>query len=234
MNATFNHNEITKLTNVFSPTYAGVPTGNISGGVGNYIQVNSVGYAVNSFYVYEQVYDADGKPIEGLYVDRNHDGKFSDLDKYRAGSPDAKLLMGISSTFRYKNIDFSFNGRLSLGNIVYNNMSSNYGSYSEIYRSVGFLANLNRSVLKTNFANPQYWSYYYLEDGSFFKMDNITLGYNVRKLFNDKSNMRIYGSVQNLFTITRYTGLDPEIFSGIDNNIYPRPRTFMLGVNVEF
>jgi iron complex outermembrane receptor protein len=234
LNATFNHNEITKLTSSNDPSYKGVVTGGIAGGVGNYIQIHSVGYASHSFYVYEQVYDANGKPIEGLYVDRNGDGKFSDLDKYRAGSPDAKVLAGISSTLRYKNLDFSFSGRLSLGNLVYNNMSSNYGSYSEIYRSVGFLANLNRSVLKTNFANPQYWSDYYLEDGSFFKMDNMTLGYNVKKLFNDKSNMRIYGSVQNLFTITRYTGLDPEIYGGIDNNIYPRPRTFMLGVNVEF
>ena len=234
VNATFNHNEITKLTSSNDPSYAGVITGGIAGGVGNYIQINTVGYASRSFYVYEQVYDANGKPIEGLYVDRNGDGKLSELDKYRAGSPDAKLLAGISSNFRYKNFDFSFNGRLSLGNIVYNNMASNHGSYSEAYRSVGILNNLNTSVLKTNFANPQYWSDYYLEDGSFFKMDNMTLGYNVKKLFNDKSNMRIYGSVENLFTITRYTGLDPEIYGGIDNNVYPRPRTFMLGVNLEF
>ena len=121
-----------------------------------------------------------------------------------------------------------------MATLVYNNMSSNHGSFSEIYRSVGVLNNINRSIFKTNFANPQYWSDYYLEDGSFFKMDNMTLGYNVRKLFNDKSSLRIYGSVQNLFTITKYTGLDPEIFGGIDNNLYPRPRTFMLGVNLEF
>lgn len=234
MNATYNHNEITKLTKVLDPKYAGVPTGGIAGGVGNTIQINSVGDAVNTFYVYEQVYDAAGKPVEGLYVDRNHDGKFSDLDKYRAGNPFAKILAGLSSNLRYKNIDFSFNGRLSLGNLVYNNMSANHGSYSEIYRSVGFLANLNTSVLKTNFANPQYWSDYYLEDGSFFKMDNVTLGYNIKNIINQKGSLRIYGSVQNLFTITRYTGLDPEIFGGIDNNIYPRPRTFMLGVNMEF
>jgi TonB-dependent starch-binding outer membrane protein SusC len=234
INATFNKNEITKLTRVVDPTYAGVPVGGIAGGVGNYIQINSVGSPSNSFYVYEQVYDANGKPIEGLYVDRNGDGKFTDLDKYRAGSPYAKVLGGITSNLRYKNWDFNFNGRLSLGNLVYNNMSSNFGSYSEVYKSVGYLANVNRSILTTGFANPQYWSDYYLEDGSFFKMDNVTLGYTVNDFVKANNTLRLYGSVQNLFTITRYTGLDPEIYGGIDNNNYPRPRTFMFGVSVEF
>jgi TonB-dependent starch-binding outer membrane protein SusC len=234
INATFNKNEITKLTKVVDPAYVGVPVGGIAGGVGNYIQINSVGSPSNSFYVYEQVYDANGKPIEGLYVDKNGDGKFTDLDKYRAGSPYAKVLGGITSNLRYKNWDFNFNGRLSLGNLVYNNMSSNFGSYSEVYKSVGYLANVNRSILTTGFANPQYWSDYYLEDGSFFKMDNVTLGYTVNDFVKANNTLRLYGSVQNLFTITRYTGLDPEIFSGIDNNNYPRPRTFMFGVSVEF
>ena len=146
-NATYNQNKITRLTAVDNPNYIGVVTGGILGGVGNYMQIHTVGYPVSSFYVYEQVYNTEGKPVEGLYVDRNGDGNFTVLDKYRTGKPAADLLVGVSSSLRYKNWDFSLNGRLSLGNMVYNNMSSNYGSFSEIYRSVGFLANLHRSVL---------------------------------------------------------------------------------------
>jgi TonB-dependent starch-binding outer membrane protein SusC len=234
LNATYNENEITRLTSVDNPDYIGVVTGGISGGVGNYMQIHTVGYPVSSFYMYEQVYNADKKPVEGLYVDRNSDGNFTDEDKYRIGKPAADVLMGISSSLRVWNWDFSLNGRVSLGNLVYNNMSSNYGSYSELYRSVGVLANLNRSILDTRFANPQYWSDYYLEDGSFFKMDNISLGHTFRNVFNETSSLRLYSSVQNLFTITRYTGLDPEVSGGIDNNIYPRPRTFLFGVSMEF
>jgi iron complex outermembrane receptor protein len=234
LNATYNENEITRLTSVDNPDYIGVVTGGISGGVGNYMQIHTVGYPVSSFYMYEQVYNADKKPVEGLYVDRNSDGNFTDEDKYRIGKPAADVLMGLSSSLRVWNWDFSLNGRVSLGNLVYNNMSSNYGSYSELYRSVGVLANLNRSILDTRFANPQYWSDYYLEDGSFFKMDNISLGHTFRNVFNETSSLRLYSSVQNLFTITRYTGLDPEVSGGIDSNIYPRPRTFLFGVSMEF
>ena len=135
---------------------------------------------------------------------------------------------------KYKNFDFSFNGRLSLGNYVYNNIASNYGSYSELYKSVGYLANLNTSILTTKFANPQYWSDYYMENGSFLRLDNMTLGYNFEKLANNTAHLRVYATVQNLFIITKYTGLDPEVSNGIDNNVYPRPRTFLLGVSLEF
>jgi TonB-dependent starch-binding outer membrane protein SusC len=233
-NATLNKNEITKLTAVDNPNYVGVFTGTIAGGVGNYMQIHTVGYPVNSFYVYQQVYDQNGKPIEGLYVDRNGDGKFTELDKYRYEKPAPDLFIGLSSMVRYKNWDFNFNGRFSFGNYVYNNMSSNHGSYSEIYRSVGFLSNLQRSILDTKFANPQYWSDYYMENGSFFKMDNMSLGYNFTSLVNGQGSLRVYSTVQNLFMITKYTGLDPEVSNGIDNNIYPRPRTFMFGVSLEF
>lgn len=233
-NATLNKNEITKLTAVDNPNYVGVFTGTIAGGVGNYMQIHTVGFPVNSFYVYQQVYDQAGKPIEGLYVDRNGDGKFSELDKYRYNKPAPDLFVGLSSMVRYKNWDFNFNGRFSFGNYVYNNMSSNHGSYSEIYRSVGFLSNLQRSVLDTKFANPQYWSDYYMENGSYFKMDNMSLGYSFKSLVDGQGSLRVYSTVQNLFMITKYTGLDPEVSSGIDNNIYPRPRTFMFGVSLEF
>jgi iron complex outermembrane receptor protein len=235
LNATINKNEITKLTLTDDPNYPGVLVGGISGGVGTTIQVNSVGYPVNSFYVEQQVYNIDGSPIEGLYVDRNDDGSVNiSGDRYRYKKPAPDLLMGFSSMVRYKNFDFSFNGRLSIGNYVYNNIASNFGSYSELYKSQGFLANLNRSILKTKFNDPQYYSDYYMENGSFLRMDNMTLGYNYDKLANNTGRLRVYATVQNLFIITKYTGLDPEISNGIDNNFFPRPRTFMLGVSLEF
>lgn len=235
-NATMNKNEITKLTAVDDPNFIGVETGGISGGVGNYVQINTVGYPVNSFYLAQQVYDSNGNPVDNLYVDRNDDGTVTSQglsDRYRVMKPAPDLLLGFTSMFRYKNFDFGFNGRLSMGNYVYNNVASG-SAYSGLYASVGALSNLNRSILTTKFANPQYWSDFFLENGSFLRLDNMTAGYNFENLIKGKGTLRVYSSVQNLFIITKYSGLDPEVFNGIDNNIYPRPRTFMFGVNFTF
>ncbi|MFN8241953.1 MAG: TonB-dependent receptor [Bacteroidales bacterium] len=235
VNATINRNEITKLTAIDDPAFIGVESGGISGGVGNYVQINTVGYPVNSFYLAQQVYDSNGLPIENLYVDRDGNGTVTSQglsDRYRIEKPAPDILLGFNSMFRYKNFDFTFNGRLSLGNYVYNNVASGT-SYANIYASVGALSNLHSSILTTKFANPQYWSDYFLENGSFLRLDNMTCGYNFENLAGS-GRLRVYGSVQNLFTITKYSGLDPEVFSGIDSNFYPRPRTFMLGVNLEF
>ncbi len=236
LNATYNRNEITKLTLVNNPAFIGVETGSISGGVGNYVQMNSVGYPVNSFYLAQQVYDSKGNPIDNLFVDRNGDGTVTSQgqsDKYHIKKPAPDLQMGFNSMIRYKKFDFSFNGRISIGNYVYNNVASG-SSYAGLFNTAGALNNLNASILSTKFANPQYWSDYFLENGSFLRLDNATLGYNIDNIGLGKTNLRVYANVQNLFIITKYTGLDPEIFGGIDNNIYPRPRTFMLGVNLEF
>jgi iron complex outermembrane receptor protein len=236
LNATINQNEITKLTAVDDPAFIGVETGGISGGVGNYVQINTVGYPRNTFFLAEQVYDAKGNPINNLYVDRNGDGIVTSQglsDRYRIKDPYPDVLMGFSSMFRYKNFDFSFNGRISIGNYVYNNVASG-SSYAGLYASVGALSNLNRSILKTKFANPQYWSDYFLENGSFIRMDNVNLGYNFDNFAQSTGALRVYLSIQNLFVITRYSGLDPEVFNGIDDNIYPRPMTFMLGARLEF
>ncbi|NMC40369.1 MAG: TonB-dependent receptor [Bacteroidales bacterium] len=236
INATINKNEITKLIAVDDPNFIGVETGGISGGVGNYIQINTVGYPRNTFYLAEQVYDSNGFPVDNLYVDRNNNGTVTSQglsDRYRIKNPFPDLLMGFNSMFRYKNFDFSFNGRISIGNYVYNNVASG-SSYSGLYASVGGLANLNRSILTTKFANPQYWSDHFLENGSFMRMDNVTFGYNFDSFAEGTGSLRVYLSLQNLFVITRYSGLDPEVFDGIDNNIYPRPRTFMLGARLEF
>jgi iron complex outermembrane receptor protein len=232
-NATYNENKITKLTLVDDPNYEGVPVGGISGAVGNTIQIHSVGYPSYSFYVWEQVYDQDGTPIEGLYVDRNGDGTITVEDRYRYKKPASDVFMGFNSMLRYKNFDFSFAGRVALGNYIYNNNFSNSGSYSSIYLS-GCLGNANRNLLETQFENPKYFSDYYIENGSYLKLDNASLGYTFDDLLAGKLNLRLYTTAQNLLLITKYRGLDPEVANGIDNNIYPRPRTFLFGVSLTY
>lgn len=233
-NLTYNENKITKLTNVKDSSYLGVVTGGISGGVGNTIQINSVGYPTNSFFVYEQVYDQNGKPIEGLYVDRNGDGQISEADRYRYKKPAPDAFMGFSSRLNYKKWDFSFSGRINVGNFVYNNVSSSQGIYNDLYATTYYLQNLNSNVKESNFMNAQYFSDYYVHNASFLRMDNITLGYNFDNVGINKLNIHLYATVQNAFVITKYNGLDPEVGNGIDNNIYPRPRTFVVGVNATF
>ncbi|GET27276.1 TonB-dependent receptor [Prolixibacter sp. NT017] len=236
-NLSYNKNKITKLTMTDDPNYAGVNVGGIAGGVGNFIQNNQVGFPVNSFYVFQQVYDKNGKPIEGLYVDRSGQGgnvSSNNLNKYHYKTPAPDVMMGISSRLSYKQFDFSFSGRISLGNYVYNNVASDRALYSSIYNQSGFFNNVPTAIYKTNFSDPQYWSDYYVENASYFKMDNMSVGYNFDHFLTDKLKGRLSFTVQNAFTITDYSGLDPEVDGGIDNNIYPRPRTFLLGVNLSF
>ncbi|VAW17483.1 Outer membrane TonB-dependent transporter, utilization system for glycans and polysaccharides (PUL), SusC family [hydrothermal vent metagenome] len=245
-NISYNENKVTKLTKTDDPNYPGVDAGSISGGVGNFIQNISVGYPINSFFVYQQVYNTNGMPIEGVYVDLSGNGgnvTSSNLNKYRYKDPAADVLMGISSRVMYKQFDLSFSGRVSLGNYVYNNVASDRALYSSMYNQSGFFNNLPKWVNNTGFSNTQYWSDYYVENASFFRMDNITLGYDLTKALNNTVSSRISFTVQNAFIITKYTGLDPEIGAtgdanrptlGIDNNIYPRPRVFLFGVNFTF
>ncbi len=229
-NASYNENKITKLTAVDDPDYKGIYVGGISGGVGNTIQIHSVGYPSYAFYVQEQVYTADGKPIEGLYVDRNNDGAITGDDRYRYQKPAPTVFMGFSSMFRYKDFDFTFNGRVNVGNYVYNNVFAG-ATYANMAAS-GYLSNRVTNVEDSGFENSQYYSDYYMENGSFLKLDNLALGYNINNVWQDKLDIRVFGTVQNLLTITKYRGLDPEVADGIDNNIYPRPRIFQLGVSI--
>ena len=231
-NVNYNKNEITKLTLSDDPNYVGVPTGGISGGVGNNIQMHSVGKPMSSFYVYEQVYDESGKPIQGLYVDRNKDGEITDADKYHYQKPAADMYYGVNSRFTYKSFEFSFAGHGSYGNYVYNNVSSSNGSSGSMYNSVGYLLNVASSAMDANFTNYEYFSDYYIEDASFFRMDYIRLAYTFNKLFNNKSDLNVSFTLQNAFIITNYSGLDPEVFGGIDNNVYPRSRNFVLGLKL--
>ncbi len=233
-NMAYNTNKITKLTLTDDPNYI-VLTGNISGGTGNKIQVQKLNNPTYSFYIYQQVYGANGKPLQGLYVDRNGDGLINTSDLYTYKSPAPNVTMGISSTLTYKNFDFTFSGRVNLGNYVYNNIASG-SSYLNLYTG-GFMSNILSSATNTAFTQPQYQSDYYVENASFFRMDNISLGYRIPAIpvtAKDNLNIRISAMVQNAFIITNYTGLDPEVDGGIDNNFYPRSRTFLLGLNVSF
>lgn len=234
LNTTYNIDEITQLTTVDDPNFIGVPVGGIAGGTGNTAQINSVGHPRNTFYLYEQVYDENGMPIEGEYVDQNGDGSITTDDLYRSKSPTPDLTFGISSRLEHKQWDASFSARANFGNYVYNNVASDNTAFNEMYNSTGFLTNTTSSVVETFFRSPQYLSDHYLEDASFFRMDNITVGYTVNDLFNAVSSMRVSATMQNVFTITGYSGQDPEVVGGIDYNLYPRPQTFVLGVNLNF
>lgn len=236
-NLTYNKNEITKLTLTDDPLYPGVNTGGISGGVGNNVQKYIVGYPARVFFLFTQVYDANGKPIEGLYVNKSGQAgnvAGNELNKYYMKSPDPDYLVGISSKINYMNFDLSFSGRLSLGNYVYNNNASNRALYQNVYNQSGYLANVLTDVRKSDFTTAQYWSSFYLENASFFKLDYISVGYNFTSLLGNNLSGRIGFSVQNVFTITKYTGLDPEVDNGIDNNIYPRPRTYMMSISLNY
>jgi iron complex outermembrane receptor protein len=235
LNATYQTNEITKLTAVDDPEYLGVFTGGISGGVGNTVQIHSVGYPFNSYFVYEQVYDAEGNPIEGLYVDRDGDGQITDSDRYHFKDPTPKFYFGLATDLRWKNWSFSFSGRANFGNYIYNNVSSENAVYERLYRPEGpYLGNVTSDVLDINFVTPQYLSNYFIEDGAYFRMDFMTLGYFFDDLANGNVDLGLNLTVNNAFVITNYRGIDPEISNGIDNRIYPRPRVWALGVNVTF
>ena len=229
-NATYNENEITELYDG-----ASIPTGDIAGGVGNLIQEQAVGQPRNTFYVYEQIYDNDGMPIEGLYVDRNGDGEITTADKYYFHDPNADFYFGLSSNFSYKEWSFSFAGRANFGNYMYNNVQSENGWYNRMYRPEGpYLGNIVSSITNTNFEHTQYWSDYYIQDASFFRMDNITLSYTFNNLLQNNLNLQLSATVNNAFVITNYDGIDPEVNRGIDNNVYPRTRIWMFGVNLLF
>lgn len=232
-NATHNRDEISRLTAVEDPDFEGVEVGGIAGGTGNTIQIHSEGYPRNAFFVYEQVYDEDGDPIEGLYVDQNGDGEINADDLYRHESPTPDFTFGLSSRFEHKNWDASFSTRANLGNHVYNNVNSSNAFYSEMdYGS--YLRNAPTSVRETEFENAQFLSDHYVENASFLRLDNVTLGYTFDNVWDTISSFRVSTTVQNAFVLTNYSGLDPEVSSGIDNNIYPRPRTFVLSLNLDF
>jgi len=228
-NVAFNDNKVTRLP--FDQAVGG-----ISGGVGNNIQTHTEGQTPYSYLVYQQVYDTTGTAIEGVYVDRNGDDIINDDDRYIKESPFADVVMGFNTNLKYKNWDLAVISRANFGNYAYNNVASNAVLSQASGNGGGFLRNVHSDYLNTGFMDyteTSLLSDYYVQEASFFKIDNITLGYNLGEAF-EGSNFRVYASAQNVLTVTDYEGLDPEIYGGIDNNFYPRPRSFVLGVNIDF
>ena len=238
-NVSWNDTEITKLT-AQDDAATIVPVGYIDGGTGTMVQAQGVGHAANSFYVYQQVYDKDGKPIEGQYVDRNGDGQVNENDKYFYKKPAADVTMGFTSKLIYKNWDLSFSLRANINNYVYNNVASFNAPIGEGWvNNKGYLSNRPFSAFDTNFQDMNVLSDYYVQNASFLRCDNITLGYTFKKLFKAIDG-RVYGTVQNPFVITKYKGLDPEVANatdktfGIDKNVYPRPLVGIIGLSLNF
>ncbi|MHC8948155.1 SusC/RagA family TonB-linked outer membrane protein [Sphingobacterium hungaricum] len=233
-NLTYNEAKVTNLTLNDNPGFQLAARG-ISGGTGNQIQYHSVGLAPYQFYVYKQVYDQSGKPLEGVYEDLNGDGLITPSDMYYYQQPAPKYMMGFTTSLNYKKITLSTVLRANLGNYVYDNVSSGNGVGRNILNPSGFINNATTDIYNTNFVNNQYSSDYYVKNASFLKMDNIGLQYNVGSLNKDGSvTLMLSANCQNVFVITKYKGIDPEIFEGIDNTLYPRPRTYSFGLNFGF
>ena len=197
-------------------------------------QVLSEGYEPYMFYVYHQLYDSEtGKPIEGAYADLNGDGEINDADLYRYHSPAPKYIMGLSTSLRYKQLTLGMSFRANIDNYVYNGMGMSTGAFETVSYNNSQLNNLNTSFLKTGFKTRQYLSDYYVENASFLKLDNLSLSYNVGKI-NKWASLTVSAMVQNVFTITGYSGTDPEVPNGMDNSFYPRPRTYSVSLGLQF
>ena len=197
-------------------------------------QVLSEGYEPYMFYVYHQLYDSEtGKPIEGAYADLNGDGEINDADLYRYHSPAPKYIMGLSTSLRYKQLTLGMSFRANIDNYVYNGMGMSTGAWETVSYNNSQLNNLNTSFLKTGFKTRQYLSDYYVENASFLKLDNLSLSYNVGKI-NKWASLTVSAMVQNVFTITGYSGTDPEVPNGMDNSFYPRPRTYSVSLGLQF
>ena len=225
-NVGYNHNKITKLND----NNAIYTTGDGIGAQGQTAMANKVGYAANTFWLYQQVYDENGAPIEGVYVDQNGDGQIDNLDRVLNHQKDPKVTMTFGSQFRYKAWDFGFSLRASIGNYLYNNVESSNGYYDRMFQYG--LHNLVEADYY--FSSQQELSDYYLRNASFLRCDNITLGYTWDNLLKNNLRLRLFAGVQNPFVITKYNGVDPEVFSGVDSSPYPRSTTYSLGLVATF
>ncbi|MEO7769319.1 MAG: TonB-dependent receptor, partial [Ferruginibacter sp.] len=224
-NAAYNSNKITNLTATKDATYPGTLVGTV--------QINSVGYSPNAFYVYHQQYDNSSKAIEGVYADINNDGIINQKDLYRYKSPAPKFVLGFSTQCTLDKWSVSTVLRANIGNYMFNNLATG-ALQSNIFNSLGYLANTLSEIKKSNFYYGQQSSDYFVQNASFLKMDNLQLAYNAGNFFHNKVAVRVSANCQNLFTVTKYTGIDPEIYGGVDNALYPRPRVYVLGVNLQF
>ncbi|WP_316742400.1 TonB-dependent receptor [Pedobacter antarcticus] len=233
-NVTYNKNKVTNLSLNPDPNFK-IGAGNITGATGTTLKWNAANYNPAAFFVYKQVYDTNGKPLEGVYEDLNGDGVVTEQDRYFYHAPAPKYIMGFTTSFNYKKWTLSTVLRANLGNYIYDNVSSNFGVDRNVLSPSGLINNAAVDLMNTGFSNNQYLSDYYIRNASFLKMDNAGLAYNFGPLGpNSKATLRITANVQNVFVISDYKGLDPEIGSGVDYNLYPRPRTYSLGLNLGF
>lgn len=237
-NITYNKNEITDLSGV-SEDGSPVPKTDIKIGTDRYLEYQQVGHPINSFYVFQQAYDQNGKPLENVVVDRNGDGQITQADKYFYKSPAAPVTMGLSTRVEYKNWDLGMSFRASFDNYVYNNNEQGMANVNptEVWKSsLLYMNNYSYEAVDRNWQTYQITSQlsdYYVHNASFLKCDNITLGYSFSNLFNALGG-RVYATVNNVFTITKYKGLDPEVANGFDSNMYPRPISVIFGLNLNF
>jgi iron complex outermembrane receptor protein len=235
-NASYNKSTITNLTVIPNdPNYIGIQH-ETPDGANNPIEIDAVGYSPNTLYLYHQIYDVNGKPIEGLYEDVNRDGIINEKDRYKGKPTTPDLFFGFSSNATYKNWSAGFVLRANFNNYVYNNVASSKGLLNNILGAytVGNATTAYSASGFTGSTGTQGFSDYFVENASFLKMDNFNVGYNFGKIYKSKANLRVSAAVQNVFTITKYTGLDPEVYKGIDRNLYPRPRIFTIGANLDF
>ncbi|MFT3911324.1 MAG: SusC/RagA family TonB-linked outer membrane protein [Ferruginibacter sp.] len=235
-NFAYNKNKITKLTISDDPNYKGNETGNITIGTGTTLFINTVDFARNQFYVYKQVYGDNGKPIDGLFEDLNRDGKITTDDRYRYKTPDPEAFFGFTTTFTYKKWNLGTVLRAEVGNYMYNQVQAGAATKTNLF-GISYLNNVQSDLLRTGISgskNGYVLSDYYIQNASFLKMDNANIGYNFGAVCHGISNLRFNFNVQNVFVMTKYKGLDPEISSGVDNKFYPRPRTFTFGLNLDF
>lgn len=236
-NIAYNKAKITNLLVNPDPNFKGIDVSPINGGTGNRIGKFLVDYAPYSYFVYKQVYDkSTGRPIEGLYEDINRDGQVNADDRYLYKKPAPDFIYGISTSVSFKQFTLGLAGHGMIDNYLYNNFNSGAGVLNSVQNPLVFTANASRDYLNTGFKNNQYFSDYYIENASFFRLDNINLGYNFGKVIKNKANLRINANIQNVFVITKYSGADPENANstGVDNNIYPRPRIYTLGASLDF
>lgn len=233
-NMTVNESKVTNLTLNENPDYQ-LAAGWITGGTGNVIQYHTVGLAPYQYFVYKQVYDQQGQPLEGVYEDLNGDRAVTPADRYYYKKPAPDYFMGLTTSINYKRLTLNTVLRANFGNYVYDNISSNFGVARNILNPSRFINNATTDIYNSNFNNNQYYSDYYINNASFLRMDNLGLIYNVGNL--DKAGtvtMTVNANVQNVFTISKYKGIDPELFNGIDYTMYPRPRVYSLGLNFGF
>lgn len=246
LNGTWQDTKITKLSNVPTEDYLGVRVGSNLSGTSGYSSLYRVGYAPYTYHLFQQVYDSNGNPIENALVDRNGDGQITQDDRYVTGkSIMPYFYFGISTQIVYKNWDFGFNAHGSLGGYALNKVAKdNSSGYKDDYTK-GYIDNLMPICQKTGWTESltefQHFSDMFLEDASFFRMDDINVGYTFDKIKNWKGKIRIGASVQNVFVITKYSGLDPELtvnssgeLDGVDQNLIPRPRLYTLRLNINF